>query len=104
MAKKVMRKLKEEVEEKTYNCRSNEGQSKMIASCDYLENCVNVVRRNEVVLADSVETLGVDLRTKVKRLGAKEKARRKIAGQDSRSSRRTKSSKVLHEGRSEEVV
>ena len=30
-----------------------------------------------VNLADSVETLGVDLRTRVKRLGAKEKARRK---------------------------
>ena len=28
-------------------------------------------------MADSVETLGVDLRTRVKRLGAKEKARRK---------------------------
>ena len=30
-----------------------------------------------VTMADSVETLGVDLRTKIKRLGAKEKARRK---------------------------
>ena len=30
-----------------------------------------------VTTADSVETLGVDLRTRVKRLGAKEKARRK---------------------------
>ena len=30
-----------------------------------------------MTLADSVETLGVDLRTRVKRLGAKEKARRK---------------------------
>ena len=28
-------------------------------------------------MADGVETLGVDLRTRVKRLGAKEKARRK---------------------------
>ena len=28
-------------------------------------------------MADSAETLGVDLRTRVKRLGAKEKARRK---------------------------
>ena len=31
----------------------------------------------DVTLADSVETLGVDLRTRVKSLGAKEKARRK---------------------------
>ena len=30
-----------------------------------------------MTFADSVETLGVDLRTKVKKLGAKEKARRK---------------------------
>ena len=30
-----------------------------------------------MALADSVETLGVDLRTRVKCLGAKEKARRK---------------------------
>ena len=30
-----------------------------------------------MTLADTVETLGVDLRTKVKKLGAKEKARRK---------------------------
>ena len=28
-------------------------------------------------MADSVETLGVDLRTRVRRLGVKEKARRK---------------------------
>ena len=30
-----------------------------------------------MTLADSVETLGVDLRTRVKRLGAKDKVRRK---------------------------
>ena len=30
-----------------------------------------------MILADNVETLGVDLRSKIKRLGAKEKARRK---------------------------
>ena len=41
---------------------------------------MNLVGRNGVILADSVETLFVDLRTKVKRLGAKERARRKIAG------------------------
>ena len=29
-----------------------------------------------VTLADSVETLGVDLRTRIKKLGAKEEARR----------------------------
>ena len=35
-----------------------------------------------MTLADSVETLGVDLRTRVKRLGAKEKAiRKKLQGE-----------------------
>ena len=48
----------------------------MIASCGFLENELRQFSR-EVTLADSVETLGVDLRTRVKRLGAKEKARRK---------------------------
>ena len=37
---------------------------------------VNSAKRKGVTLADSVETLGVDPRTRVKRLGAKEKARR----------------------------
>ena len=46
-----------------------------------------------VALADSVETLGVDLRTRVKRLGAKEKARRKKCKVSSRLSRRIKFSR-----------
>ena len=55
-----------------------EGKSKMIASCGFLENELRQFSREEgVTLADSVETLGVDLRTRVKRLGAKEQARRK---------------------------
>ena len=33
-------------------------------------------KEDGVTMADSVETLGVDLRTRVKNLGAKEKARR----------------------------
>ena len=46
----------------------------MIASCGCLENELRQFSREEgVTLADSVETLGVDLRTRVKRLGAKEK-------------------------------
>ena len=50
----------------------------MIASCGFLENELRQFSREEgVTLADSVETLGVDLRTRVKSLGAKEKARRK---------------------------
>ena len=55
-----------------------EGKSKMIASCGFLENERSQFSKEEgVTLADSAETLGVDLRTRVKRLGAKEKARRK---------------------------
>ena len=50
----------------------------MIASCGFLEDELSQFSKDEgVTLADSVETLGVDLRTGVKRLGAKEKARRK---------------------------
>ena len=50
----------------------------MIASCGFLENELRQFSREEAVtLAESVETLGVDLRTRMKRLGAKEKARRK---------------------------
>ena len=58
-----MKKLNEEVEKKGLKLsvteNGKEGKSEMIT------------------LADGVETLGVDLRTRVKRLGAKEKARSK---------------------------
>ena len=50
----------------------------MIASCGFLEEELRQFSKEEgVTLAGSVETLGVDLRTRVKRLGAKENARRK---------------------------
>ena len=50
----------------------------MIASCGFLKNELRQFRGEEgETMADSVETLGVDLRTRVKRLGAKDKARRK---------------------------
>ena len=46
----------------------------MIASCGFLDNELSQFSKEDgVTLADSVETLGVDLRTRVKRLGAKEK-------------------------------
>ena len=54
-----------------------EGKSKVIASCGYLEERLRECSREGVTMADGVETLGVDLRTRVKRLGTKEKARRK---------------------------
>ena len=80
--KKVMKKWQEEVEEKALELsvteNGKEGKSKMIASCRFLEDELRQCSNEEgVTLADSVETLGVDLRTRVKRLGAKEKARRK---------------------------
>ena len=82
MAKKVMKKLKEEVEKKGLKLsvteNGKEGKSKMIASCGFLENELSQFSKEEgITLADSVETLGVDLRTRIKRLGAKEKAGRK---------------------------
>ena len=50
----------------------------MIASCGFLENELSQFSKEEgVTMADSVETLGVDVRTIVKRLEVKEKARRK---------------------------
>ena len=54
-----------------------EGKSKTIASCGFLEDELRQFSKEEgVTLADSVETLGVDLRTRVK-MEAKEKTRRK---------------------------
>ena len=49
----------------------------MIASCGFMENELRQFSKEGVTLADSVETLRVDLRTRVERLGAKEQARRK---------------------------
>ena len=50
----------------------------MIASCGFLENELSQFSKEEgITLADGVETFRVDLRTRFKRLGAKEKARRK---------------------------
>ena len=50
----------------------------MIASCGFLETELSQFSKEEgVTSADSVETLGVNLGTRVKRLVAKEKARRK---------------------------
>ena len=59
------------------NENGKEGKSKMIASCGFLEEELRQCSKEDgVTMADSVETLGVDLRTRGKNLGAKEKARR----------------------------
>ena len=64
MTKNVMKKLKDEVEKKGLN--GKEGQNKMIASCGFLENEYRHLSKEEgVTMADSVQTLGVDLRTRV---------------------------------------
>ena len=81
MAKKVMKKLREEVEKQGIKLSVNEngkvGSSK-IASCGFLEDELHQCSKEEgVTMADSVEMLGVDLGTQVKRLGVKDKARRK---------------------------
>ena len=74
MAKKVMKKLKEEVRKKgpqlAVTENGKEGKSKMIALCRFLEEGLRQCSKAGVMMADSVETLGV-------RLGAKEKTRRR---------------------------
>ena len=82
MAKKVMKKLKEEVDKKGFKFsvteNGKEGKSKMIASCGFLEDDLRQCSKEEgVTMEDSVETLGMDSGKRVKRLGAKEKSRRK---------------------------
>ena len=79
MAKKMLKKLKEEVEKKGFTLSVTEngkdGKSKMIVSCGFLENLLRQFSKEEgVTLADSVETLGVDLTTRVKTLGGKRKS------------------------------
>ena len=80
MAKKVMKKFKEEVEKKGLNMsvteNGTEGKSKIIASCRFLEDELRHCSKGKgVTMADTVKTFGVDLRIRVKRFGVKEKAR-----------------------------
>ena len=59
--------------------KGREGESKVIASCSYLEaNFQRCSKKGGVALANSVETLGVDLTTRTKQLGAKGKAGRRM--------------------------
>ena len=80
-AKMVMKKLKGEVGKKGLKLSvteiDKEGKSKMIASCGFLENELSQFSKEGVILAESVETPGIDWRTRVKSFGAKEEARRK---------------------------
>ena len=76
--KNMMKKLKEEVGKKGPKLSVTENgldaKSKMIASCGFLENELGQFSKERVTLADSVETLGVDLRTKVKKFRGKRKS------------------------------
>ena len=77
-----MKMSKKEVEKKgiklSVTVNGNEGKSKMVAACGFLEDELRQCSKEEgVTMADSVERLGVDLRTRVKRLGVKKKTRRK---------------------------
>ena len=50
----------------------------MMASCGFQENELRQCSKEEgVTMADSVETLGADLRTRVMRLGVREKSEKK---------------------------
>ena len=66
MAKKVMKRPREEVERKSLklsaSANGKEGKSKIIASCGFLvEGLRQCSKEERVAMADSVETLGVDL-------------------------------------------
>ena len=59
LAQKVLDTLK-----KAEGCK--DGKSKVIASCTYLEEKLRECNKEGVILATSVETLGVDLQTRTK--------------------------------------
>ena len=82
MPEKVLKKSKREVEENGLKLSitegGKEGKRKVIASCRYQEERLQDCSKKEgVVMATGVETLGEDMRMRSKQLGAKEKSRRK---------------------------
>ena len=81
MAGKTFQKLKGEVEEKGLKLLiikgGQNGKSKLVKSCRYLEESFQDWSEKRMVTTTSVESLGVDLGTKTKQLGTKEKTRRK---------------------------
>ena len=74
-----------------------EGKSKLIVSCGYLEGTLRECSKEEgVTMTESVETLGVELRTRGR---AEEKARRKKCRvRFSPSSRKKSFPEEFHEG------
>ena len=84
MAKKVMKTLKKEVERKGLKLSvtedEKEGKSKMIASCGFLENELRQCSKEEgVTMANSVEKLGVDLRSRARSWDQKKKREERSA-------------------------
>ena len=90
MAKKVMKKLREEIEKKglqlSVDENGKEGKSKMIALCGFLEDELRQFRREEgVTMANSVANAGRRLENKSekdasKRKSKEEKVRSEILG------------------------
>ena len=78
-AKKVMKKS-EKGFKLSVTENGNERKSKMVASCGFLEDELRQCSKEEgVTMADNVETLGVDSRTRVENLGSKKKREGKSA-------------------------
>ena len=75
----------------------------MVASCGFLENELSQPSKEGVTLAESIETLGVDLKARVKKLGAKEKARRKNVQVRFSIIKKKKPLEKLHESGREEI-
>ena len=76
MAEKVLKSIKRQVEKMGFKLSNTEGRKegkrKVIASCGYLEEIFKECSKKAgVELATSVETLGVELRTRTRQLGAK---------------------------------
>ena len=110
MAVRVVKTVKKEVEEKGLKLSNidggGEGKSKAITSCKYLEErCQECSKKEGVVLETSVETLGVDLRTRTpSNWGAKEKARRKKGDVRFLIIRKIEFSRKIHEDWGEKAV
>ena len=110
MAKKVMKRVREEVEKKGHKLSANEngkeGKSKMIASCGFLKEELRQCSTEEgVTMADSVETLGVDLRKQEsKGWGQKKNEEEEVQGEILDHQEEQGLPKELHEGGGQEVV
>ena len=85
-AKMVMKRLREEVGRRGLKLsvteNEKEGKSKVVASCGFLEDELRQCSKEGVTMADSVETLGVDSRTRERESEKKEVQSEILAGQE----------------------